>query len=149
LLEIQLVYIEELSIDIMKETNIIAIIAALAAVQAGLILAGILPPISVNSSANVVFNVARIAIIAYAGWMLSKHNFKDAAINGAIAALAGILVTFAATFIGMAMNIPVLGMTFPSQSYLMLTLVVMLIANVFLGAIVAVIGAWLGRKFKK
>jgi len=133
----------------MKETRAIALIAALAAIQAGLILGGILPPISVNSSVNVLFNVARIGIVAYAGWMLSKNNFKDAAINGAIAALAGIIITFAATFIGMAMSIPVLGMAFPSQSYLMLTLVVMLIANVFLGAIVAVFGAWLGRKFKK
>lgn len=133
----------------MKETRIIAIIAALAAIQAGLILGGILPPMSVNSLGNVLFNIARLSIIAYAGWARSLQGFKDAVKYGAIAALVGVIVIFAAIFIGMSINIPVLGVAFPSQSYLMLFLIVMAIANVFLGAIVAVIGAWLGRKFKK
>ncbi len=133
----------------MKEIRIIALVIALTGIQAGLILGGILPPLSVNSSVNTLFLLARIAIIGYTGWIFSGLGFKEAAIKGGIVTLAAVITVYLGIFIGMTMHKPVLGISFASRFYLLFDLLFMGIINVMFGAVFAVIGALIGRKFMK
>lgn len=133
----------------MKESHIIALMIGLASLQTGLILLGILPPLSVNTLANILFLLARIAIIGYTGWIFSGLGFKEVAIKGGIVTLASVIPVCLATFIGMMVHKPVLGINFASQIYLLISLLIIAIINVMLGAVLAVIGALIGRKFIK
>ena len=122
---------------------------ALTGIRTGLILGGILPPLSVNSSVNTLFLLAHIAIIGYTGWIFSGIGFKVAAIKGGIVMLAAVITVYLGTFIGMTMHIPVFGISFASQLDLLFILLFMGIINVMFGAVIAVIGAIIGRKFIK
>ncbi len=133
----------------MKEIHIIAFMIALTGIQTGLILGGILPPLSANSSSNTLFLLARIAIIGYMGWIFSGHGFKEAAIKGGIVTLASVITIYVGIFIGMTMHKPVLGISFASQPYLLFNLLFMGIINIVFGAVFAVLGALIGRKFIK
>ncbi|HMB44330.1 MAG TPA: hypothetical protein VKL21_00765 [Candidatus Methanoperedens sp.] len=132
----------------MKETHIIALMIGLTGLQAGLILVGILPALSVNSSANMLFLIARLAIIGYTGWMFSGRGFKEAAIKGGIVTLVSVITVYLGVFIGIIVHKPVLGISFASQPNLLFYLLIMGIINVMFGAILAVIIALIGRKFK-
>ncbi|MBU3968448.1 MAG: hypothetical protein KKG76_13945 [Euryarchaeota archaeon] len=133
----------------MKEIRIIALMIALTGVRAVLILGGILPPLSVNSSVNTLFLLAHIAIIGYTGWIFSGIGFKEAAIKGGIVTLAAVITIYLCLFIGMATHKPVLGISFASQLDLLFILLFMGMINVMFGAVIAVIGAIIGRKFMK
>ena len=133
----------------MKEIHIIALMIALTGIQAGLILGGILPPLSTNSSVNTLFLLARLAIIGYTGWIFSGSGFKEAAIKGGIVTLAAVITVYLGIFIGMTINKPVLGISFASRLYLLFNLLFMGIINLMFGTAFAVIGALIGRKFKK
>ncbi|MFZ2410447.1 MAG: hypothetical protein WAW23_02635 [Candidatus Methanoperedens sp.] len=132
----------------MKEIRIIALMVALTGIQAGLIIGGILPSLSVNSSVNTFFLLARIAIIGYTGWIFSG-GFKEAAIKGGIVTLAAVITVYLGIFIGMTMHKPVLGISFASRLDLLFILLLMGIINVMFGAVFAVIGAMIGRKFMR
>ncbi len=133
----------------MKEIRIIALMIALTGIRAGLILGGILPPLSVNSSVNTLFLLAHIAIIGYTGWIFSGIGFKEAAIKGSIVALVSVITVYIGLFIGMTLHKPVFGISFASQFDLLFILLFMGIINVMFGAVFAVIGAIIGRKFMK
>jgi hypothetical protein len=133
----------------MKEIRILFLMIALAGIQAGLILGGILPPLSVNSTVNMLFLFARIAIIGYMGWIFSGIGFKEVAIKGGIVTLASVITVYIGIFIGMTMQKTVLGISFISQLDLLFILLIMGIINVMFGAVFAVFGAIIGRKFLK
>ncbi len=133
----------------MKESRIIALMIVLASLQAGLILVGILPPLSVNTLANTLFLLARIAIIGYTGWIFSGPGFKEAAKKGGVVALAAVIPVILAVLIGMMVHKPVLGINFASQLNLLINLLIIAIINVMLGVVLAVIGALIGRKLIK
>ena len=133
----------------MKENCIIALMIALTGIRAGLILGGILPPLSVNSSVNTLFLLAHIAIIGYTGWIFSGLSLKGAAIKGGIVTLAAVITIYLGLFIGITLHIPFLGMSFASQLDLFFSVLFLGIINVMFGAVFAVIGAIIGRKFMK
>ncbi|VVB59629.1 Uncharacterised protein [uncultured archaeon] len=133
----------------MKVNNLIALMAVVVIVQMVLIIGEILPPLAVNSSGNLLFDFAKTAIIAYTGWAFSKSGLKEATTKGVVVTLAGVLITFVAVLIGVVAHRPVLGMVLPSGIYFVLNLLVIGIANIIFGAIVAVIGTLAGRKVKK
>lgn len=133
----------------MRESRIIALMIALAVIQVVLIFGGILQPLSVDSLGNTLFLLARIVIIAYTGWIFSKSGFKEAAIKGGIVTISAVITLFLAIFIGMTVHKPVLGIAFPSQLFLLFYLFIIAIFNVLFGAIIAMIGALIGRKFRK
>jgi hypothetical protein len=133
----------------MKVIRIIALMIALAGIQAGLILGGILPPLSINSSGNTLFLLARIVIFGYTGWIFSGISFKETAKKGGIVALASVITIYIGLFIGMNMNKPVLGMNYASPLDLIVILLFLGVINVIIGAGFAVIGAIIGRKFIK
>ena len=133
----------------MKEIRIIALMIALTGIRAGLILGGILPPLLVNSSVNTLFLLANIAIIGYTGWIFSRLSFKEAAIKGGIVSLVSVITLYIGLFIGMTMHKPVLGVSYASQLELLLNVLILGIINVMVGAVIALIGAIIGRKFMK
>jgi len=130
----------------MKENCIIALMIALTGIRAGLILGGILPPLSVNSSVNTLFLLAYIAIIGYTGWIFSGLSLKAAAIKGGIVTLAAVITIYLGLFIGMIIHKPVLGISFASQLDLVFILLFLGMINVMSGAVISVIGAIIGRK---
>ncbi len=131
----------------MKEIRIIAFMIALTGIRAGLILGGILPALSVNSSVSTLFLLANIAIIGYTGWIFSGLGFKEAAIKGGIVTLAAVITIYLGLFIGITLHIPFLGMSFASQLDLFFSVLFLGIINVMFGAVIAVIGAIIRRKF--
>jgi len=106
----------------MKEIRIVAFMIVLTGIRAGLILGGILPPLSVNSSVNTLFLLANIVIFGYTGWIFSGIGFKEAAKKGGIVALAAVITVYLGIFIGMTVDKPVLGMSFASQLEFLLSL---------------------------
>jgi len=132
-----------------NEGRFILSVAALAAVEAGLILAGVLPLLGISSLGSTLFTLARIAVIAYMGWVLVKIGMKEIAIRGAIAQLAGFFVLCLADLIGSYTGKSVLGTAIPSYYYLFFVFGFSAIVNAFMGAIFAVCGAWLASKFKR
>lgn len=133
----------------MKENCIIALMIALTGIRAGLILGGILPTLSVNSSVNTLFLLAYIAIIGYTGWIFSGLSLKEAAIKGGIVTLAAVITIYLGLFIGMTLHIPFLGMSFPSQLDLFFSVLFLGIINIMFGVVIAVIGAIIRRTFMK
>ncbi|TRZ91511.1 MAG: hypothetical protein D4R88_01865 [Methanosarcinales archaeon] len=133
----------------MKETRIIALMIALTGIRTVLILGGILPPFFVNSSVNTLFLLANTAIIGYTGWIFSRLSFKEAAIKGGIVTLVSFITVCIGLFIGIIMHKPVLGVSYASQLDLLLNVLILGIINVMVGAVIAVIGAIIGRKFMK
>lgn len=133
----------------MKEIRIIALMVVLTGIRAGLILGGILPPLSVNSLVNTLFLLVHIVIFGYTGWIFSGIGFKEAAKKGGIVALAAVIIVYLGIFIGMTVDKPVLGMSFASQLEFLLSLLFLGIINVIFGAVFAIIGAIIGRKFIK
>jgi len=124
----------------METKTLVMIAAALAALESVLVLSGILQPVLTYSPGNIVFLIARGALMLYAGW--SASGLKRAALRGAIFAATGVMVLLIAAIAGTAIHISVLGLSLPSQAMPLLYLI-MLVMNTALGAIVALLAAFI------
>lgn len=120
-----------------------------AALKLGLILAGVLPPISSNSAGNLVFSLLQIAVIACMGWKFAKQGLKKVAVKGAVLMLAYVAVLCMAVLIGFYLKRPVLGAQVPSTYYLLVILTLNAAFNILVGAVIATCAAWIARKIKK
>lgn len=133
------------------EICLVLLVAALSALEGALILAGILPPISSYSAGNILFLLARAAVVAYAGWKVAKPGV-GAALKGAMLAFASSIVMVAAVLAGQIIRKPVFGISVPPSQYALLNsaliLALNILASVLLGAIVAVLAAWAAKLLK-
>ncbi len=126
--------------------SLAAFAGVLSLLEAALIISGALPPALSYSPGNVLFALARIAVIAYAGWTAGA-GLKKAALNGAIVSFAANIVICLATLAGTFwLRVPVLGVSAPDSAALLVVLVVALLANVLLGAVIAAAAALLAGK---
>jgi len=132
----------------MKELYFYVLFAAIFAAQTGLIIGGILDPVSLYSARNILFNVCVVIVVLYMGWNLSEFGIKKVAIKGAIAAFVGVTVLACASIIGYAIGKPILGVSLPSAAYLFIPLLAILLLNVILFTVFAVVGAWIAQRFK-
>ena len=132
----------------MKELYFYVLFAVLFAAQAGLIIGGVLDPVSSYSARNILFNVFVAVVVIYMGWNLSESGIKKVAIKGAIAAFVGVTVLACVSIIGYTIGKPILGVSLPSAAYLFVPLLVILFLNVILYAVLAVLGAGVAQRFK-
>lgn len=132
----------------MKTIHFYILFAAIAAIQAVLILSGFLTPLFSYSLGNILFSLIVAAIIIYMGWSFAKLSLKKVAMRGVIAALIAVAVISLFTIVGYIIKKPVLGVQLPSIYYLPLPLLSLALQNVVLFVVLAVFGAWLARKIK-
>lgn len=132
----------------MKELYFYVLFAAIFVAETGLILVGILDPVSSYSARNILFIVFVAAVVIYMGWNLSESGIKKVAIIGAIAAFVGVTVIACASIIGYTIGKPILGVSLPSAAYLFIPILSMLLQNVILYALLAILGAWVAQRFK-
>lgn len=126
-----------------------ACVFALSLVEAWLILSGVLPPLFSYSPGNILFGVARLAIIGYVGVISAKISLKKAAINGGLVGLGMTIVFCLASVIGrFYMNKAVFGMTATGNWGLLAVFGLVIIENILLGAIIAVAAGWILSKQK-
>ena len=132
----------------MKELYFYVLFAAIFAAEAGLIIGGVLDPVSSYSARNILFSVFVAAVVIYMGWNLSESGIKKVAIKGAIAAFVGVTVLACASIIGYIIEKPILGVSIPSAAYMLVPLLSMLLLDVILYALLAALGAWVAQRFK-
>ncbi len=126
-------------------TRFIVAIAVLTLIEATLIIAGALPPISSYSPGNLLFALAKIAVVIYAGVVFAKQGqgLKKAALNGAIlgltTALTAVLVSLASKPF---FNKPILGLSSPNAETLIVLFAVIIMENAVISGIVAALAAW-------
>jgi len=131
-----------------KEIQFYVLITVLAALEGGLVLAGILPPISSYSIGTVILSLAGLAAVAYMGRAFSNEGIKKVAIKGTIAGTVSIAIILLSAAIGIMVNVPVLGMSIPS-AYLPLAFISIAVPNIILFTIFAVFGALIAKKLHK
>jgi len=132
----------------MKEIHFYVLVAVTVALECGLILAGVLTPLSSYSIGNIIFGLAVIAIVIYMGWNFSKLGLKKVAIKAVIAVIINIVVISLATLIGYNIKKPILGISLPSINYLPIALLSSSVVNILIFTFFAVLGAWLSQKLK-
>ena len=130
-----------------KFKNLLILFVALTVIEVGLMLAGVLPPLTSGSVINTLFSLAKLAIIAYAGWIFAHQGLKAAAIKGSILMAAGIFVLFLVSIISYAMTPNMLNLD--SVSYLVAAWGLMLLINVLAGIIIAVASALISNFVNK
>lgn len=139
-------------LDCKNEKCYILLIIALAAIEACLILAGILPSLEISSLGNTFFSLAQLAVIFCMGWALSKAGMKKVAKKGALAAFYGFAVFFLASIVGFYTGRSVMfGAVQVTVSYygLFVILAVTLAVNIAIGIAVALLGAFFAMKLKR
>ncbi len=132
----------------MKELYFYVLFVAIFAAQTGLIIGGVLDPVSSYSARNILFNVFVAAVVIYMGWNLSESGIKKVAIKGAIVAFVGITVIACASIIGYTIGKPILGVSIPSAAYLFVPLLTIFLSNVILYVLLAALGAAVAQRFK-
>jgi hypothetical protein len=132
----------------MKELYFYILFVAVFAAQIGLIIGGVLDPVSSYSARNILFNVFVAVVVIYMGWNLSESGITKVAIKGAIVAFVGVTVIACASIIGFTIGKPILGVSIPSATYLFVPLLTILLSNVILYVLLAALGAGVAQRFK-
>jgi len=132
----------------MKELSFYVLFVALFAAQTGLILGGVLAPVSSYSAGDILFSVIIAAGVIYMGWNLSDFGIKKVALKGVIVAFVGVTVIACASIIGYTIGKPVLGVSLPSAAYLVIPLLSIFLLSAILYALLAVGGSWVAQRFK-
>ena len=132
----------------MKELYFYVLFVAIFTAQTGLIIGGVLDPVSSYSARNILFNVFVAVVVIYMGWNLSESGIKKVAIKGAIVAFVGITVIACASIVGYSIGKPILGVSLPSAAYLFVPLLTIFLSNVILYVLLAALGAGVAQRFK-
>lgn len=124
--------------------------AALSLLEAALVLAKALPPVLSYSPGNLLFTLARLAVVAYAGVAHRDRGLKEAAVAGGMIALAGSgVLCLAALASAFTVKIPVLGLQTAGTASLLFTVLLVLAQNAVIGAALAAFAAWLAGVVKR
>jgi hypothetical protein len=132
----------------MKEIHFYILFAAIVVVQEGLVMGGILDPLTSYSARNILFGVFVAAVVIYMGWNLFEFGIKKVAIKGAIVAFVSTTVITCASIIGYTLSRPVLGLSIPSAAYMIVPLLLILLSTIIFYALLAVVGTWIAQRFK-
>lgn len=135
----------------MKLLHLVAAVALLSAIEAILVVLGILPPVLSYSPGNILFSLAKLAIIACAGVIFAQENLKKSALNGAILGSAGAAFLCIFSMLGsLLFGKTVLGLPpMPDSTSLAILLTFTLITNAVLGTIVAAIAGFIAIHARK
>jgi hypothetical protein len=129
----------------METKHLAAIAAALSAVESGLVLSSIIPPLASYSPITILFLLSRLVAVGWAGWLCAESGLKRAARSGAMVAASAMAVIVAAVAIGRSLGVPVLGIQAQDLMSLVIIIALTFAMNVLLGALVAVVAAFIRR----
>ena len=135
----------------MKFFHLAAAVALLSAIEVVLVVLGVLPFVLSYSPGNILFSLAKLALIAYAGVVFAQEGLKKSALNGAILGFAGaaaicIFSLLSSALFGKAgLGLPPV----PNSALLAILLAFTLITNALLGTIVAAIAGIIAIRARK
>lgn len=129
----------------METKHLAALAAALAAIESGLVISSAIPPLSSYSPITIIFMLSRLLVIGWCGWLCARGGLMSAAKNGAAVAASAMIVFILATATGRILGVPVLGIQAQSLMSLVIIMAVTSLTNILLGALVAVIAAFIRR----
>jgi hypothetical protein len=119
-----------------------ALVAFLYLIEIGLILLGVIPAFLTYSPGNLVFSLATIAIVIYAGITFAKLGLGRAAFSGAVLSSIGAFLVSVATVVSVLyIHVAVLGVHVENDAQLLVSLFSMVFLYALIGAIVAVLAA--------
>ena len=138
----------------MKLFQFASAVVLLSAIETVLVVLGVLPPVLSYSSGNILFSLAKLAIIAYAGIVSAQEGlwwWKKSATNGALLGFAGAAAICVFSLLGSALfGKTVLGLPpVPNIAPLAILLTFTLITNAVLGTIVAAIAGFIAIRVRK
>ena len=134
----------------MRLFHLAAAVALLSAIEAVLVVLGVLPPVLSYSSGNILFSLAKLVIIAYAGVVSAPEGLKKSALNGAILGFGGAAALCIFSLLGSALfGKTVLGLPPANIASLAILLAFTLITNAVLGTIVAAIAGFIAIRTRK
>jgi len=138
----------------MKLFQFASAVVLLSATEAVLVVLGVLPPVLSYSSGNILFSLAKLAIIAYAGIVSATDGlwwWKKSAVNGALLGFSGAAAICVFSLLCSAVfGKTVLGLpAVPNIAPLAILLAFTLITNAVLGTIVAAIAGFIAIHIRK
>jgi len=129
--------------------KLVALVAFLYLIEIGLILLGVIPAFLTYSPGNLVFSLATIAIVIYAGIKFAKLGLNRVAFSGAILSFIGAFLVSVATVVSVLyIHVAVLGVFVENDAALLTSLFSMVFLYALIGAIIAVIAAVIKDKIK-
>jgi len=126
---------------------LVALTLILTLVETILFFVGILPSVGSASSFDLIFVLARFAIVVYTGWIFAKHGLKTVAVKVSILVFAAVTLVFLAVPIGLYVQGN--SASIPPVSYLVIAWVVSILVNIVISIILAAIVAWISYTAQK
>lgn len=127
-----------------------AIAALVSVAEVLLIFGGLLPPVMSYSPANLLFLLARLALVVYIGVAYARQDLKISAITGAFVAFCGTFVlTMASTLNYLYIHKTVLGVLIWSRQEMFMLMMSTILQNILIGVIIGAVAGWLSLKFAK
>ncbi len=127
-----------------------ALVAFLYLIEIGLILLGIIPPFLTYSPGNLLFSLATIAIVIYAGTKSSKLGLNRAAFSGAILSFIGaFLISVASVINVLYIRVALLGVSVENDAQLLVFLFSLVFLYTLTGVIIAVLAAVIKDKISR
>jgi len=126
---------------------LVALTLILTLVETVLFFVGILPSVGSASSFDLIFVLARFAIVIYTGWIFAKHGLKTVAVKASILVFAAVTLVFLAVPIGLYVQGN--SASIPPVSYLVIAWALSLLVNIVISIILAAIVAWISYAAQK
>ena len=114
-----------------------------------LITAGILPKVFTYSIGNILFSLARFAVVAHVAFSRADEGLRTSAINGLVLGFASASIICTSGLVGTTFyGKPVLGISAGSQESRLFMIILIIIESAAIFALFSTIVTWLTRKFK-
>lgn len=138
---------EKKGLKVLARLSLIA--AAISAVEALLIFAGVLPPVLANSPGNLLFSLATVALVVYTGVLYSKDDWKISFITGAnVAFISAFVLCLAAGISYRFIHKTVLGVFTWNSGELFFIAVAIMLQSAIAGALIGGISGLVAKKLR-
>jgi hypothetical protein len=129
--------------------HFILLVAVLSLIESALIFFEILPPLSSYSLGNILFTLVKLAVIIWMGIVFYEKGLGKSALYGGILGFTSSSIFALVAFISrIYFKKPILGIAIPSGVSYFLTIAIIILENILLGAIIAVCASWITKKLK-
>ncbi|MFA5129215.1 MAG: hypothetical protein WC445_04680 [Patescibacteria group bacterium] len=129
--------------------HFVLLVAVLSLIESALIFFEILPPLSSYSLGGIFFTLVKLAVIIWMGVAFYEKGLGKSALYGGILGLTSSSIFSLAAFISSTyFKKSILGISVPFGVSYFLTIAIIILENIMLGAIVAVCASWITKKLK-
>jgi hypothetical protein len=134
----------------MRLFHFVAAVAMLSVIEAVLVVLGVLPPVLSYSPGNIMFSLAKLVVIVYAGVITASEGLKKSALNGTILGFAGAAALCIFSLLCSALlGKSVLGLPLTNIVLLTVVLAVIVVSNTVIGALLAAIAGFVAVRIRK